>query len=94
VSNLPDDAILEVPGVAMAQGLVPPRIGELPAGITAIPLRRLAAVEATVEAAVSGNRKLLVEAMILDGGVSDYQLATKLTEDLLEAQKQHLPHFA
>jgi len=94
VSNLPDDAILEVPGVATAQGLVPPSIGELPAGITAILLRRLAAVEATVEAAVSGNRKLLVEAMILDGGVSDYQLAARLTEDLLEAQKQHLPQFA
>jgi len=94
VSNLPDDAILEVPGVATAEGLIAPRVGELPAGITAILLRRLAAVEATVEAAVTGNRKMLVEAMILDGGVSDYQLASKLTEDLIQAHKQHLPQFA
>jgi hypothetical protein len=32
--------------------------------------------------------------MILDGGVSDYRTAEKLTEALLKGQAQYLPHFA
>jgi len=35
----------------------------------------------------------VVEALILDGGVTDYPTAVKLTEALLEAQAEHLPQF-
>jgi alpha-galactosidase len=94
VGNLPRDAVLEVPAVATARGMVAPPFGEVPIPIAAILLRRLAAVEAVVEAAVTGNRKLFVEALILDGGVTDYDTATKLAEALLKAQAQHLPQFA
>ncbi len=93
VPNLPGDAILESPAIAAAEGLLPVSIGELPPAITAILLRRFAAVEATVEAAVTGNRKLMVEALILDGGVPDYSVAGKLTDELIQAQQQHLPQF-
>jgi alpha-galactosidase len=94
VSNLPKDAVVEVAGVATAHGMVPMPIGELPAPLTAILLRRFAAVEAIVEAAVTGSRKLMVEAMILDGGVSDYATASKLTNEMIQTQRQHLPQFA
>lgn len=93
VSNLPKDAVLEVPAIATSQGMVAPPIGELPASITAVLLRRLGAVEATVEAGLTGNRKLFVEALILDGGVSDYSVAAKLADALLKAQAQYLPQF-
>ena len=94
VPNLPPDMILEVTGMATAGGMVPVPAGELPTPIAAILLRRCGAVEAAVEAAVTGDRKLLVEAMILDGGVSDHATASKLTDELIEAHKQHLPQFA
>ena len=35
----------------------------------------------------------MVQAMILDGGVSDYATAEKLTAALLKAQAEHLPQF-
>jgi alpha-galactosidase/6-phospho-beta-glucosidase family protein len=50
-------------------------------------------VEATVEAAFTGNRKTMTEALVLDGGVEDYATAEKLTEALLKAQAEHLPQF-
>jgi alpha-galactosidase len=93
VSNLPKDAILELPAAAGADGFMPMPIGELPAGVAAIMLRRLAAVEATVEAALTGNHKLMAEALVLDGGVSDYGVAERLSEDLLRAQADYLPQF-
>jgi alpha-galactosidase/6-phospho-beta-glucosidase family protein len=36
----------------------------------------------------------MVEAMILDGGVSGHATARKVTEELIQAQRQHLPQFA
>ena len=46
------------------------------------------------EAALTGNRKTMAEALILDGSVSDYATAVKLTDALLKAQAEHLPQFA
>ena len=62
--------------------------------IASVLLRRLGAVEATVDAAVAGNRKTTTEALILDGGVSDYATAEKLNEARLKAQAEHLPQFS
>ena len=94
VTNLPDEAVLELPAVTTSEGFWVPRFGEMPTSLVALLLRRLAAVEATVEAATTGDRLLAVEAMILDGGVSDYDVAVRLTNELIEAQKQYLPQFS
>jgi alpha-galactosidase len=94
VTNLPPDVVLEVPAVATQEGMVAPTLGEVPVPIASVLLRRIAAVEATVEAALTGDRKLMAEALILDGGVSDYATAEKLTEALLKAQAEHLPQFS
>jgi alpha-galactosidase len=94
VSNLPNDAVIEIPALATAEGMVPLPLGELSTPLTAITLRRLATIEAMVEAAVTGNRKMFTEALILDGGVSDYSTAVKLTDALIKAQQEHLPQFS
>jgi len=46
-----------------------------------------------VEAAVTGERKLMTEALILDASVPDYRTAERLTEDLLRTQAPYLPQF-
>jgi alpha-galactosidase/6-phospho-beta-glucosidase family protein len=56
-------------------------------------LRRMVAVEAAVQAALTGDRKLMAEALVLDGGVDDYGVAERLTEHLLRAQAAYLPQF-
>jgi alpha-galactosidase len=94
VSNLPKDSVLEIPAIATAEGWVTPPFGELSPGLTAVNLRRLAAIEASVEAALTGNRKMFVEALILDGTVSEYATAGKLADALLKAQAKHLPQFS
>jgi alpha-galactosidase len=94
VTNLPPDVILEVPAVATQEGMVAPTMGDIPIPIASVLLRRLAAAEATVDAALTGNRKTMTEALILDGGVTDYSTAVKLTEALLKAQAQHLSRFS
>ncbi|HWR52027.1 MAG TPA: hypothetical protein VN428_13020 [Bryobacteraceae bacterium] len=94
VPNLPNDSILEVPCVATADGMKPIPQRELSPALTAVVLRRLGAVEAIVEAAVTGNRKLFAQALILDGGVAAHSDAVKLADALVQAHKEHLPQFA
>jgi len=74
--------------------MAPLPVGEIPANLAAVLLRRIAVVEAAVEAALTGSRKLMVEAVVMDGAVKDYSTAEKLTDAMLKAQAEHLPQFA
>ncbi|MFT4083743.1 MAG: hypothetical protein QM638_14270 [Nocardioides sp.] len=93
VPGLPDDAALEIPGVATARGIRPVAVPDLSAPLTAILDRRLTSVTLAVEAAMTGDRDLAVEAVIADGAVTDPDAAAALMDDLIAAQLQHLPLF-
>ncbi|WP_062352009.1 family 4 glycosyl hydrolase [Herbidospora yilanensis] len=93
VPGLPDDAALEIPGVATARGLRPVSVPDLSAPLTAILARRLTSVYLAVEAAMTGSRDLAVEAVIADGAVTDPEAATRLTDALIAEQKRFLPAF-
>ncbi len=94
VPGLPADAALEIPGVATARGLRPVAVPDLSAPLTAVLNQRLASVYLAIEAAMSGDCDLVVEAMLADGAVSDPAAARSLTAALLAAQAEHLPAFA
>lgn len=94
VPGIPADAALEIPGVATARGIRPIAVPDLSAPITAILNRRLASVYLAMEAAMTGSRDLVVEAMLADGAISDPDSAAALTDDLITAQRQHLGQFA
>jgi alpha-galactosidase len=93
VPNLPNDAILELPAAATATGLRPLQILDFPAPLAAIIIRKLTAAELTVEAALHGDRKLLVEALLADGAVTDPNVARQMSQDLLEAHRPYLSNF-
>jgi alpha-galactosidase len=93
VPGLPDDALLELPAVATGRGFSALQISDFPQSIAAILNRRIASQELTVEAALSGNRRLFVEALLTDGAVTDAAAAEKLSDDLLAAHREYLPQF-
>jgi alpha-galactosidase len=93
VPNLPAEAILELPAAATATGLRPLQLLDFPGPLAAIVTRKWVAAALTVEAALTGDRSLLVEALLADGAVTDPDTARKLSQDLLEAHRQHLPNF-
>jgi alpha-galactosidase len=93
VPALPPDAPLELPTVATATGLRPILLDDFPAALAAIVDRKLASIELTVEAALSGSRALFVEALLADGSVADPDAARALAGELLEAHREYLPQF-
>ncbi len=94
VPGLPAQAILELPAAAGAVGFTPLQSPALPPALTAKLLSKIAAVEVTVEAALTGSFDLFVEALLTDGTVSDPDKAVALAHDLIEAHRAHLPQFA
>ncbi len=94
--DLPREVVVEAMCIADADGLrgrdeiaAPPAIGEW--------LRRIvSSQEATVDAALSGDRKGVIEAMLLDplAGRIDFDHLEQMTDEMLTATKQWLPQFA
>ena len=94
IPNLPSYAVPEMPAVASGKGFLPLRIDYFPDSLAAIINQRLACVELTVDAALEGDRRLMVEAMLADGAVRNRGTAQKLTDELLKAHKGLLPQFS
>ena len=94
VPGLPWDAVLEMPAAAGGPGFMPLQSPALPLALTAKLLSKIAAIDVTVEAALTGSFDLFVEALLTDGSVSDPDDAAALARDLIEAHKAHLPQFA
>ena len=93
VPNLPRDAVLESPAAASDGRLQPVPQESLSAGIAGVLAGRLAWCETVVEAALEGSRTKFIQALVLDGAVDSLETATKLADELLAAQAEHLPQF-
>lgn len=95
VTNLDNGAVVEIMGVADGSGVrgrdkttVPGIMGEF--------LRRINVVqEWTVEAAVAGDRELVLEAMLADPIAAQlpYEKIIEMTDEMLTATARWLPHF-
>ena len=93
IPNLPDDAIVEVPGTVSAAGFKGERFPPLPAPIAELCRRELALSELVAEAALAGDRDLALQALLLDPMVTDIDSGRAILDDLLAANAEYLPQF-
>jgi alpha-galactosidase len=96
VADLPDDVTVESICVADGKGLRGRDEVRLPPTMAECLHRVSASQELTVEAAVTGNRDKVVEAMLLDplAGRIDYDQVGEMTDEMLAATSAWLPQFA
>ncbi len=94
ISNLPADAIVEIPAMVNAAGIYGQHVGALPKGLAAIMQREVTIQELVVEAAVKGNRNAALQALLLDPNVHAYAQAEHMLDELLSVHRQYLPQFA
>lgn len=96
ISNLPEDAIVEVPGYVDATGINIPRVGELPPGCAAVCNDSINAQRLAVQAAVTGDDVLLRQAMMMDpltGAVCSPPEIRQMVDEMLLAQEALLPQY-
>jgi alpha-galactosidase/6-phospho-beta-glucosidase family protein len=96
ITNLPEDAIVEVPGYVDHNGMNIPRVGPLPLGCAAICRASISVQELSVEAAVSADIDLLRQAFMMDplvGAVCNSPEIEQLVDEMLVAQADWLPQW-
>lgn len=93
IDNLSADVFVETPGVVDSSGIYPVCMGPLPHPLAAMIRRDIDQMEMIVEAAVSGDRKLLLQAMLLDPVVDHVGNAERLLDEMLRINEPYLPQF-
>jgi len=93
ISNLPDEAIVEVPALISSRGVDGIQIGPLPTGIAQLCAEQVAVQELVVEAAVSGSRRAALQALLADPIVHSLEAAERCLDEMLRVQAEWLPQF-
>jgi alpha-galactosidase len=93
ITNLPPDAVVEVPALVSASGIHPLCVGELPEAIADMCNTQIAVQRLAVDAAVTGSRKLALQAMLLDPVIDNMDSAEKCLDELLRVHVRYLPRF-
>ena len=93
IANLPADAIVEVPAIIDGSGVRTLSMGNLPEAVAAFTQELIAWQERSVDAALSGERNLVVQAIMTHPFVRSTSVADHLADDLLAAHAAFLPQF-
>lgn len=97
ITNIPNGCTVEVPCMVDASGIAPTFVGDLPLGCAAIIRQTISVQELTVEAALTGDRDLVRQALALDpltGAVCNLDEVWAMADEMLEALAPWLPQFA
>mgnify|MGYP005853899221 CR=1 FL=1 len=97
ITNLPEGCCVEVPCLVDGAGVHPCRVGDLPPQCAALDRWSINVQALTVEAAFSYSRKAVRQAVAADpltAAVLSLDQACHLTDEMLEAEEEWLPHLA
>jgi len=91
IANLPPWAIVEVPGLVSGFGVRGVSVGALPDGIAGVLRQRIDQQELTVEAALTGDRALAIQALLADPLMTQvsFEDAAAMLDETLQAHASH-----
>ena len=96
ITNLPQDACVEVPCLVNKLGIQPTYVGKLPTQLAAMNMTNINPQLLTIEAAVTHKKEHIYQAAMLDPHTSS-ELSiddiVKMCDELLEAEKDWLPEY-
>ncbi len=96
ITNLPDDACVEVPCLVDASGVTPCHVGALPPQLAALNMTNVNVQLLTIEAALTLKKEYIYHAAMLDPHTSSELTIDQiysLVDDLIEAHGDWLPKY-
>ena len=93
IRGLPDDAVIEINCIVDAQGAHPLTFGTLPDAMHALTQQVKAYERLTIEAAVHGDRRSGLLALVTNPLVANANVAQPLLDDVLAVNAPYLPQF-
>ncbi|PWI46593.1 hypothetical protein CEE45_15995 [Candidatus Heimdallarchaeota archaeon B3_Heim] len=91
ITNLPDDAIVEVPALVNSFGVSGMKVGRLPEAIAALCQREISIAKLLTIASIKGDREPALQAFALM--LPDLSIAEQMLDDYIEVHKKYLPQF-
>ena len=96
ITNLPENACVEVPCLVNGTGVHPCHVGALPVQCAAMNMTNINVQLLTIEAAVTGKKDHIYQAAMLDphtGSELDIDTIKKMVDELIDAHGSYLPKF-
>jgi 6-phospho-beta-glucosidase len=93
LADLPEGAVVEVPCLVGAAGPIPLTVGHLPVLARGLVHSVKAYEELTIEAAVTGDRRTGLQALVTHPLVPSFRVAKALFNSILQANREYLPQF-
>lgn len=96
ITNLPTEAIVEVPCLVDRSGVIPTYVGKLPEQLAALNRTNINPQLLTIEAALTGKRELIYMAAMLDPHTSaelSIDNIKSMCDDLIDAHGKWLPKY-
>ncbi len=96
ITNLPEDACVEVPCLVNGSGIHPCSVGALPVQCAAMNMTNINVQLLTIQAAATKKKEHIYQAAMLDphtGSELDIDTIKKMVDDLIEAHGDYLPKY-
>jgi alpha-galactosidase len=93
ITNLPEGAIVEVPGLVSGAGVLGVGISVLPPPIAELCRREITVAQLCVDATINGDRQAALQCLLLDPVVTDLEVAQQILDDYLDTYREYLPQF-
>ncbi|MBQ2826622.1 MAG: alpha-glucosidase/alpha-galactosidase [Clostridia bacterium] len=96
ITNLPEEACVEVPCLINNRGINPCHVGALPVQCAAMNMTNINVHLLTIEAAVTKKREHIYQAAMLDphtGSELDIDTIVKMVDELIDAHGDYLPKY-
>ena len=96
ITNLPEDACVEVPCLVNGHGIHPCHVGKLPVQCAAMNMTNINVQLLTIEAAVTKKKEHIYQAAMLDphtGSELDIDTIVKMVDELIDAHGNWLPKY-
>ncbi len=96
ISNLPEEACVEVPCLLDGHGVHPCHVGALPVQCAAMNMTNINVQLLTIEAAVTKKREHIYQAAMLDprtGSELDIDTIVRMVDELIDAHGDYLPKY-
>lgn len=93
IPNLPENAIIELPGIINSLGVSGMNLSPLPDGIAELLCREITTSQLCIDSVVHGDRQLALQCLLLDPFIRDMDTAELILADILTDNKSFLPQF-
>ncbi len=93
IQNIPNEVIVELPARITTHGAQPLRMGRYPESLLGLLQSLIRWQELTVDAALTGDRQKLLQALLAYPVVRDYDKARAMMEEMLGKERKFLPQF-